>query len=239
MTRAACVLLLLLLGCGRSALERPDRGVADVVDAAVPTERLEVPIVLGPLAFNDPDNDGFDGNVDVAWRSSDLLLTSDGRLEATVETTSGGPPVPGATSVEDALVWQVRGRMTYVQFGDSLAEEWSPLTGVRALASSTGKAAFRVRGTFLVPPPSERQRPGLVLTSVELDLTWVRAWHTPAGVRYQVLAGRPELGDPRGATVFDELPTSPRGGPFGYYAPRPAGAGTHAPFDYVEWFATH
>lgn len=238
MKRAAWVLLL-LFGCGRSALAPEDAGRVDVADADVPVERLDVPIELGQLAFNDPENSGFDGTIEVTWRSSDLLLTSDGRVEATVETASMGPAVPGATRVEDALFWQVRGRMTFVDFGDGLADEWSEVIGVRALASSTGKAAFRVRGRFNVPPPSERQRPGLVLAAVELNLTWVRAWQTPAGTRYQVLAGHPEFGDPGGSAVFDELPTSPRGARFGYYAPRPTGALAQGPFDYVAWFAAH
>lgn len=238
-TRTAC-LLLLLLGCGRSALAPEDAGVpVEAPDADVPVDSLAVPIVLGQLAFNDANNDGFDSSVQVAWSSRDLLLTSDGRVEATIETTFDGPSVPGATRVDDALFWQVRGRMTFVDFGDSLAEEWSEVTGARALASSTGKAAFRVHGRFDVPPPSERQRPGLALTAVDFNLTWVRAWQTAAGTRYQVLAGHPEFGDPGGAAVFDELPTSPRGGRFGYYAPRPAGAVAQGPFDYVDWFASH
>lgn len=238
--KRAAVALLLLLACGRSALAPEDAGVTvDPADASVPVERLDVPIVLGQLAFNDSNNDGFDSSVQVTWSSRDLLLTSDGRVEATIETTFDGPPVPGATRVDDALFWQVRGRMTFVDFGDGLADEWSEVTGARALASSTGKAAFRVRGRFSVPPPSERERPGLVLTAVELNLTWVRAWHTAAGTRYQVLAGHPEFGDPGGDAVFDELPTSPRGGRLGYYAPRPAGAVAQGPFDYVGWFETH
>ena len=245
--RSTAVLVSLLLpaaqclvGCGVGNRFTAEGMGSELVDPPLPDGgRLTIPIRLGEMAFNEANNDGYLEGIAVGWTADTLLFTSGGRVRTTLEASYDGPTAPGTVEVQDALFWTMNGRTVWDYFGDAAIREWAPVTGVRAISSDTRTASFRIDGWFQVPPLEERKTEGMTLTSASFELTWVRAWSTMAGVRYQVLAGpRPEV-DPESMAAFDEVAPTPRRGRFLYYQARPVGAVATGGFDYVAWFETH
>jgi hypothetical protein len=228
--------ILAAVACGRPAPSVPR---VDPMPDPMPDPVLAaLKIQLGERAFNEPENDGFVEGAPLTWTADPLLLTQAGMLSGHFELAYTGEPVANATSVEDVLFWQVAGSWVWDSFGDFETRAWSELSGTRSSRSSPDGASFDVGGAFTVPPKSEWKAEGMTLSRVELHLTWVRRWVTPAGARFQVLAGGPDPS--KLASAQFDVETTGQSGRFGWYAPRPVGwSSTGEDFDYVGWFATH
>lgn len=208
---------------------------------ATPAASLsDIPIFVGEMTLNELNNSGFTQQYIVSWTSSDLRVTTGGRVSGSFQVTCDGP-MASYSQFRDILFFQVQGRYIWPQYGDILHQPLSDVIPIIAHTSDENSAEFRVDTSFQIPPLVNDIDGGMPLKNLELTLTWVRVYRSEQNLYVQVFAGdvnrysnKPEFG-------FNQEPQFLTGR-FGYYSVLPEDSlkggraiGLQGEFEYYTW----
>ena len=188
-------------------LEKPSATPADDWPIYVtPFSSLaEIPVTVGQETFNELNNRGYSQKYLVEWTSEDLRITQDGRLEGTFLVECDGP-MASYPDFRDVLFVQVVGVYIEPHFADLMEVPLSDAIAVTADTSDNQSAEFRVSSTFQTPALATGNDNLLPLQSVEITLTWVRAYQSGQGLYVQVFPGDSSRHPSQTAIGFDQEP---------------------------------
>lgn len=229
-------LLILCSGCYAKQPSLPTSTPQDSRQIYVtPVKTLsETPIFIGEMTFNELNNQGFSEEYIVAWETSDLEITTDGKVTGTIHTSYEGPPVSNL-KFQDVLFFQVQGRYVHPQYGDYLYQYFGDVMPIMAEQSEENSAKFLIDGTFQTPPLVLDRDGGMPLTSLNLTLTWVRVFKGESRIDVQVFAGDANRYPEKPQLAFDSEPKFLTGR-FGYYSRVPEEfIKSSSDYDYFTW----
>jgi hypothetical protein len=201
-------------------------------------ELRDIPISLGAMAFNEGRNRGFDSQQVVTWEAKDIVVTTEGAFAAEFKTRYQGPPVSYPILL-DVLFVQFQAEYApsgcppgIVCAGDFYFVPLDEIVPLVAKHSAPRSARFIASGTFDAPGVTDR---GYQLSTVWLNLTWVRVYDAGEQLGFHVFPGdAPRYYPEIPQIAFDQEPQAITGR-LGYYQVllgRGAGSGV---FSYQKW----
>jgi hypothetical protein len=195
-------------------------------------ELRDIPISLGGMAFNEGRNRGFDSQQVVTWEAKDIVVTTGGTFAAEFKTRYQGPPVSYPV-VLDVLFVQVQAEYIYLPFGDSYYEPLNEIVPLVAKQTSPQSARFIASETFKVPDGVTAG--GSQLTTVRLNLTWVRVYDAGEQLGFHVFPGdAPRYYPDIPRIAFDQEPQAVTGR-LGYYQVLLGKGSRGSLFNYQKW----
>ena len=201
-------------------------------------ELRDIPISMGDMAFNEFRNRGYDNQQIVTWEAKNILVTTSGTFAAEFKTRYEGPPVSYPV-VLDVLFVQVQAEYApppcppgNVCAGDFYFVPLDQIVPLVAKHSGPRSARFIASGTFDVPGVADR---GSQLSTVWLNITWVRVYDAGEQLGFHVFAGDELRYYPDIPQISFDQETQSIIGRLGYYQVLLGRGGGSGVFSYQKW----